>query len=127
MFPSMEALLRPYPKEQLLVALRRICKEQGLPEIPRVCRRNRDAIICYFCLNCPDFPRGFPPISGGVQFPNPVFPALRAVGPFARAPAPDFPVDPVPGPVDILQSDDLPPLWGPTLTEADVNFQLAFE
>jgi hypothetical protein len=61
-YPMMAELLAPFSKAALLPPLRRICAARGLPQPLRVCRRMKEALVCFFCLFLPDFPLGFPSI-----------------------------------------------------------------
>jgi hypothetical protein len=61
-FYTMQHRLRLWPKKVLLEPLGQYCQQRNLPAIPRLCRRSKDALVCYFCFHCRDFPMGFPPL-----------------------------------------------------------------
>jgi hypothetical protein len=127
-FPLVSAALSRYPKAQLMAPLKRISRERRLPEVPRICRRSRDALICYFCLYCPDVALFSPFLAAPAQAPRFTRPAASQVlAPFTGGPLADFPVDPDPGPVNIILSEELPGLWDSSPTEADLRFQMACE
>jgi hypothetical protein len=51
LFNPIKQRLSPYPKEELTHR----AQELGLGQIYRWNRRSRDGMICWFCINCPDF------------------------------------------------------------------------
>lgn len=82
-FHVMHNTLRLYPKAALLGPLRYVCQQRNLPPVPRLCRRSKDALVCFFCLYCPDFPLGFPPLSPLHPRCRPPPQALRFFAPMA--------------------------------------------
>jgi hypothetical protein len=63
----MHARLRPFAKEALFEPLKVLCQTKRIPLPGRICRRNRNALVCFFCKYFPDFPVGFPPLQNLVK------------------------------------------------------------
>jgi hypothetical protein len=56
---EMEIRLKPYPKFALIRAAEAACRQRGIAGPDRVCSRGRRPVVCFYCMNFPDFPRGF--------------------------------------------------------------------
>jgi hypothetical protein len=54
LFPLMKDHLHRFPKAELLKYASKLSTQKQIPPVDRVCRRNRDALICWFCESCPD-------------------------------------------------------------------------
>jgi hypothetical protein len=54
MYPRMNNHLGGMPKEILLKMANEISAKKGIPSPDRICRRNRDPLICWFCESCPE-------------------------------------------------------------------------
>jgi hypothetical protein len=50
----MAKLLQSRPKSALLQLARQISDSKQIPPVDRICRRNRDALICWFCESAPE-------------------------------------------------------------------------
>jgi hypothetical protein len=77
MFDSMGARLMGLGKPGLLQRARQFSDAHGVHPPDRLCERYREALICWFCENVPDFPEGFPgvedrypPSSGTMTVPS---------------------------------------------------------
>jgi hypothetical protein len=53
-FPMMRAYLQQFPKGVLLQVAREISESKQIPPVDRICRRNREALICWFCESAPE-------------------------------------------------------------------------
>jgi hypothetical protein len=79
-FPDVKARLKGGTKDELLKYAEDIAQQRHLPPPDRVCRRSRDAVICWFCANAPNVLTEvtrkvvLPPLS--TLFPDLAFPFL---------------------------------------------------
>jgi hypothetical protein len=53
-FFAMNELLRTRNRKELILAARMLQNDRRLVKIDRIARRNRDALICWYCETCPD-------------------------------------------------------------------------
>jgi hypothetical protein len=54
LFPRMKDHLQRFPKAELLKYANELSTQKQIPPADRICRRNRDALICWFCESCPE-------------------------------------------------------------------------
>jgi hypothetical protein len=63
----MARLFQSLPKTALLRLAKQISQSKQIPPADRICRRNRDALICWFCESAPEL------LSGRLILPPAVF------------------------------------------------------
>jgi hypothetical protein len=61
-YSEMARRLGPYARAALFSGAQEYCTSIGIPGPNRLYVRSREALICFFCDNTPNFPAGFPPI-----------------------------------------------------------------
>jgi hypothetical protein len=83
----MANLLKSYYKTQLILVANSYADANGLERPDRVTHRNKNAMVCWFVLNAPDFPLGFPPIPTGNRRSVPAAASVVPAAATAAAPA----------------------------------------
>lgn len=79
MYARMQKHLAGISKGLLLRVANEISTTKEIPPADRICRRNRDALICWFCEACPEMlsrqwiliPAGLPEPDGTLRLPLP--------------------------------------------------------
>jgi hypothetical protein len=61
-YSEMAHRLSPYARAALFSGAQEYCTSIGITGPNRIYTRSREALICFFCDNIPNFPAGFPPI-----------------------------------------------------------------
>jgi hypothetical protein len=61
-YSEMARRLSPYARAALFSGALEYCTSIGIPGPNRIYTRSREALICFFCDNIPNFPAGFPTI-----------------------------------------------------------------
>jgi hypothetical protein len=79
-YSEMEQRLSGFAKANLISAANEYCRINRIKRPDRLCHRYREALICFFCQDVPQFPQGFPPIP---PCAGPIPKTLNHVKPFA--------------------------------------------